>query len=99
MDAVWPEGVQLLGAVAKPVITTREVLLQAGRSSCPTPMGRPTPRAGDESLGEAGRLDFLCSRTRYPAESLVAEVVELIGGFQPAPSDDVTPLAFTARND
>lgn len=95
VDRVRPVGGMLVGALPDARFTSVRLHLDPGDTLLLYTDGLTEARPGGAFFGEDGLAAFLGGRISTGAGELISGLTELIGGFDPAPTDDVALLAMT----
>lgn len=91
---VWPIGGMLVGALSDASFATSHLRLEAGDTLLLHTDGLTEARPGGEFFGEENLTAYVAERVECTATELINELIRLIEGFAPAPSDDVALLAL-----
>ena len=97
VDEVWPEGGMLVGALPDASFVTCRARLDDGQTLLLYTDGLTEARPDGKFFGEQGLKSSLASRPHACARDQISELITLLDGFDPGPTDDVALLALTAR--
>nr|WP_114453563.1 GAF domain-containing SpoIIE family protein phosphatase [Halopolyspora algeriensis] len=94
VEEIHPDGGMLVGALPDASFATSHLRLEAGQTLLLYTDGLTEARPGGEFFGEQRLETFLADNIDAGAETLIGELTTLIGGFDPAPEDDIALLAL-----
>ncbi|WP_199430644.1 PP2C family protein-serine/threonine phosphatase [Qaidamihabitans albus] len=95
VDELGPDGGMLVGALPEARFSTCSLRLEPGHTLLLYTDGLTEARPDGAFFGEDGLHAFVVSRPGKNAGQLISNLTELIGKFDPPPTDDIALLAIS----